>query len=198
MSAEYPENQTELPLDEEESMLQLRLAEIAEIKKANAIKARADALVPVLAAIKEHGFTAAELGFKKSALAAAEKKAPEVVGDDGRKKVAPLYRDPESGATWTGRGKTPGWMQRKIAAGKIRDDFLIDKPTAPPESGQILQGPETAGLDVVASPGLLGDLPKIDEPTAGCINDPQHNDETGYVYRTGSKAADGADPFTTA
>ena len=33
---------------------------------------------------------------------------------------ATKYRDPESGSTWSGRGKAPRWI-----AGKNRDDFLI-------------------------------------------------------------------------
>lgn len=40
--------------------------------------------------------------------------------DRVKKTVAPKYRDPATGATWTGRGKPPRWM----AAGK-REDFLI-------------------------------------------------------------------------
>ena len=35
-------------------------------------------------------------------------------------KVAPKYRDPASGATWTGRGKAPRWIE-----GKDRNSFLI-------------------------------------------------------------------------
>jgi DNA-binding protein H-NS len=35
-------------------------------------------------------------------------------------KVAPKYRDPVSGKTWTGRGRTPRWMD-----GKSPDEFLI-------------------------------------------------------------------------
>lgn len=35
-------------------------------------------------------------------------------------KVAPKYRDPASGNTWTGRGKPPKWIQDKN-----REDFLI-------------------------------------------------------------------------
>ena len=36
-------------------------------------------------------------------------------------KVAPKYRrDPATGATWTGRGKPPKWIQDKN-----RDDYLI-------------------------------------------------------------------------
>lgn len=35
-------------------------------------------------------------------------------------KVAPKYRDPNTGKTWTGRGKAPVWIQDKDRAG-----FLI-------------------------------------------------------------------------
>ena len=38
----------------------------------------------------------------------------------------PKYRDPKSGATWTGFGRAPGW----IASAKSRDAFLIDKPAS--------------------------------------------------------------------
>ena len=37
-----------------------------------------------------------------------------------RKPVAPKYRDPVSGKTWTGRGRTPTWLQ-----GQSRDKFKI-------------------------------------------------------------------------
>ena len=36
--------------------------------------------------------------------------------------VAPKYRDPNSGSTWSGRGKPPKWI-----AGQNRDQFLIQK-----------------------------------------------------------------------
>ena len=35
-------------------------------------------------------------------------------------KVAPKYRDPSTGKTWTGRGKAPLWL-----AGKDKASFLI-------------------------------------------------------------------------
>lgn len=35
-------------------------------------------------------------------------------------KVAPKYRDPVTGQTWTGRGKAPKWID-----GKDRNQFLI-------------------------------------------------------------------------
>ena len=36
----------------------------------------------------------------------------------------PKYRNPETGVTWTGRGKPPAWI-----LGKDREQFLIDQPT---------------------------------------------------------------------
>lgn len=35
-------------------------------------------------------------------------------------KVAPKYRDKSTGATWTGRGKPPKWIE-----GKNREEYLI-------------------------------------------------------------------------
>jgi DNA-binding protein H-NS len=42
-------------------------------------------------------------------------------------KVAPKYRHPKTGETWSGRGGTAGWLAREIKAGKKREDFLIAK-----------------------------------------------------------------------
>jgi DNA-binding protein H-NS len=41
-------------------------------------------------------------------------------GSTAGQKVAPKYRDQATGATWTGRGKPPKWID-----GKSRDEFLI-------------------------------------------------------------------------
>ncbi|WP_375413677.1 H-NS family nucleoid-associated regulatory protein [uncultured Bradyrhizobium sp.] len=60
------------------------------------------------------------------------------IGGDGRMvrkagsvkgtKVAPKYRHPKTGETWSGRGGTAGWLAQEIKAGKKREDFLIVKP----------------------------------------------------------------------
>lgn len=66
------------------------------------------------AKISAYGLTAADLGFRGAALSTK-----------GRAKTAkvsvPKYRDPKTGATWTGHGRAPGW----IANAKNRDSFLI-------------------------------------------------------------------------
>jgi len=51
-----------------------------------------------------------------------------------KRSVPPKYRDPATGATWTGRGLPPAW----IASAKDRSKFLIDAPVAgtKPASGK--------------------------------------------------------------
>jgi DNA-binding protein H-NS len=44
------------------------------------------------------------------------------LGGGPRAGVAPKYRDPDSGSTWSGRGKPPRWI-----AGLDREKFLIQK-----------------------------------------------------------------------
>jgi DNA-binding protein H-NS len=52
--------------------------------------------------ISAYGITAKDLGLDK---------APKVkTGPKPGNKVSPKYRDPQSGATWSGRGKTPRWI----------------------------------------------------------------------------------------
>lgn len=39
--------------------------------------------------------------------------------------VAPKYRNPATGETWTGRGKQPRWLSSEISAGKTLESFLL-------------------------------------------------------------------------
>lgn len=78
----------------------------AQIAAAQA-EAKAKAVTEARALIAEHGLTAADV------FPAQGKKARGSVG-------APKYRDPATGATWTGRGKPPNWI-----VGKDRVPFEI-------------------------------------------------------------------------
>jgi DNA-binding protein H-NS len=77
--------------------------------------AKADAIAKVKALMAEYGLTAADLAGKAPVAAKAE----------GAKKVAPKYRDPASGQSWTGRGLKPKWLQAALTSGKSLDDFAI-------------------------------------------------------------------------
>ncbi|MCG3783293.1 H-NS family nucleoid-associated regulatory protein [Delftia acidovorans] len=84
-----------------------RKAELeAQIAAAQA-EAKAQAVAQVRALIQEHGLTTADV------FTAQGKKTKGSVG-------APKYRDPATGATWTGRGKPPNWIN-----GKDRAAFAI-------------------------------------------------------------------------
>ena len=66
------------------------------------------AIVDIKQKIVEYGITAEELGFASKR--AAAKKTP----------LPAKYRNPKTGETWSGRGRSPGWL-----AGKNRERFLI-------------------------------------------------------------------------
>ena len=49
--------------------------------------------------------------------------------EDRRSEISPKYRNPDNPSEiWSGRGREPKWMQREMASGKSRDDFLINRP----------------------------------------------------------------------
>ena len=81
-------------------------AQIAAVREAET----ADAIAKVKALVADYGLTAEDIfgGAKRASKA------------KGGSKVAPKYRDPETGATWTGRGVAPKWI-----AGKDREAFVI-------------------------------------------------------------------------
>jgi DNA-binding protein H-NS len=66
------------------------------------------AIADIKQKIVEYGITAEELGF--AGKRAAAKKTPSPA----------KYRNPKTGETWSGRGRSPGWL-----AGKNRERFLI-------------------------------------------------------------------------
>ena len=72
----------------------------------------ADAVSKVRAVVAEYGLTVEDVfgGAKRGPKTAGAVKNP----------VAPKYRDPVTGATWTGRGKAPKWID-----GKDRAQFAI-------------------------------------------------------------------------
>jgi DNA-binding protein H-NS len=48
---------------------------------------------------------------------------------DGRSRVAPKYRDPKTGQTWTGRGVIPRWLAAAELGGRNRQHFVVEPPT---------------------------------------------------------------------
>jgi DNA-binding protein H-NS len=78
-------------------------------------KETAKALATIHRLMEEHGLTTADIDTHTG----------------GKQRAKPAtsvakYRDPKSGATWSGHGRAPGW----IASAKNRDKFLVDGSTA--------------------------------------------------------------------
>lgn len=79
---------------------------------------RTQAIAAARELIKAHDLSASDLGF-------SGKGATKRVAGDKRNVVAPKYRDPDTGKTWTGRGKSPAWFSAQLAAGHAKEEFLI-------------------------------------------------------------------------
>ncbi len=77
---------------------------------------RAAAIAQVKALMSQYGLTLADIGG--SGRAAALPRA-------GGAKVAPKYRDPATGATWSGRGLQPRWLREALAGGRSLSDFAV-------------------------------------------------------------------------
>ena len=78
-----------------------------QIKEAIAHE-KADGIAKAKVIIEQYGLTASDLFSRKAGVKSAGGK------------VAPKYRNPSTGETWTGRGKAPKWIE-----GKNRINFTI-------------------------------------------------------------------------
>lgn len=87
-------------------------SEIARLRKAE----RDQAIAKIKSLMLDYDLTPADLGkvFRVQRL-----------GSPAMPMVAPKYRDPESGKTWTGRGLMPKWMRAKVEAGQSKESFAI-------------------------------------------------------------------------
>lgn len=85
---------------QQKAQLEAQIAEALKIEKGGAV-------AQVRELIEQYGLTPGDV------FSTGKRKAPANVG------VA-KYRDPETGATWTGRGKPPNWI-----LGKDRTAFAI-------------------------------------------------------------------------
>ena len=74
---------------------------------------RADAVAKIRALMADHGLTLADLAPKSSS---AKRSGA---------KVAPKYRDADTGNTWSGRGLQPTWLRQALASGRTIDDFAL-------------------------------------------------------------------------
>ncbi|CAB3886121.1 H-NS family nucleoid-associated regulatory protein [Achromobacter anxifer] len=105
-------------------------------KKAEVLqtKRRKPVITQIITSMREYDITPEEIiaayGAGKPARAAAtggRRKAGAAArpANAAKRAVAPKYRHPQTGETWSGRGKAPRWLAAEEAAGAARDSFLI-------------------------------------------------------------------------
>ena len=100
-------------------------------KRAEALqtKRRKPVINSIVASMRQYDITTEELTAALNATRAPSKGRK--VADStktttvAKRPVAPKYRHPDSGETWSGRGKAPRWLVAAEADGKTRDSFLI-------------------------------------------------------------------------
>lgn len=85
---------------------------------------RADALTKIQALMAEADLSLSDLrdAFARTGMTKAARAS---VGAPKGGKVAPKYRNAETGDTWSGRGLQPNWLKAAIADGKKLEDFAI-------------------------------------------------------------------------
>jgi DNA-binding protein H-NS len=88
-----------------------QIAKLQSLAEAARQDELADAKRRILELMRQHGLSLDDFE-------GAPKKLRKVRGKSGPAPVK--YRDPESGKSWTGRGRTPGWLE-----GKNKDNFLV-------------------------------------------------------------------------
>lgn len=100
------------------SKYQKLLKEIETLKEKAAEERKkeiADVVADIKAKMAQYDLTPSDLGFPtRSGRKAATKIA-----------VAPKYRDPATGKTWSGRGRAPKWIAAHEDKGGSREDFAI-------------------------------------------------------------------------
>ena len=80
---------------------------------------RSAAIAQIRTLMADHGLTRDDIAANTSSKAARKG------GMKPGTKVAPKFRDPSSGASWTGRGLRPKWLSAAIAEGRRLEEFAI-------------------------------------------------------------------------
>lgn len=102
------------------------LAQKAELERQIAEQSRAEreqAIAQVRQLMAQHGLTLADIGGAARPQPLRAARAPG--GPGPAAKVAPKYRHPETGETWSGRGLQPNWLKAALAAGRSLSDFAL-------------------------------------------------------------------------
>jgi len=91
-------------------------------------KRRGPALASIVRSMREYDITPEEIAeaySKKTTRKMPRKAAAPARPAKAKRTVPAKFRHPDTGATWSGRGKAPRWITDAEGQGKTRDSFLI-------------------------------------------------------------------------
>ncbi|MVW71079.1 MULTISPECIES: H-NS family nucleoid-associated regulatory protein [unclassified Bordetella] len=96
-------------------------------KKAEALqnKRRKPVIASIISSMRDYNITPEEIATAFNSASKAPRQAGRRAVTTSKRPVAPKYRHPKTGETWSGRGKAPRWLAAEEAAGKQRESFLI-------------------------------------------------------------------------
>ncbi|HEM7890657.1 H-NS family nucleoid-associated regulatory protein [Burkholderia cepacia] len=134
--------------------IQAKIAKLQAQAEALVRKESSGALEKIHGLMQKHGITTADIESFIGGKTRGRKLAAAAASKQGA--AAVKYRDPNTGATWTGRGRAPAW----IANAKDRTKFLVEE--APAKSSRAASPTARAGNYVRGS-----QPPKYRDPKSG-------------------------------
>lgn len=92
-------------------------------------KRRGPVITSIVRSMREYEISPEEItaAFNKTPSRKTTRKSSTTAPKLTKRTVPPKYRNPETGDTWTGRGKAPRWVTAAESGGKSREEFLIQK-----------------------------------------------------------------------
>ena len=116
----------------QQARIEKEITKLRRRAEALQMKRRKPVLASIVRSMREYDISPDEIvaalgrGRRPSAAAPAASRKPS--GNQtgtARRVVAPKYRHPKTGETWSGRGKAPRWLTAAEAEGAKRETFLI-------------------------------------------------------------------------
>lgn len=172
--------------------IQAKIAKLQAQAEALVQKESSGALEKIHGLMQKHGITMADIesfigGKKRGRKSAAT--APK------QSTAAAKYRDPKTGATWTGHGRAPAW----IADAKDRTKFLVEEPpaksaraaSAAVQAGNYVRGPQPPKYRDPKSGATWSGRGRAPAWLAGA------KDPSKFLIEVGDDAASSAKPTAT-
>lgn len=103
----------------EKEKIEMEIQKLKEDARALQKQHRGPALESIIKAMLEYDINADDVATAYRAATRASRQTR------SKQPVPPKYRDPSTGQTWSGRGRTPRWLTTAEAQGQHRDTFLI-------------------------------------------------------------------------